>query len=100
MPKSFFILYDCRARTGDTDRASILATAEDKGEAQAISRLFMNQEAVWYEYKEEGTLLVDGCIREDITTNWRDYRKLKKAKANWNAVNRGTERKSNAPRHS
>lgn len=61
-----FILYDGRAKDGDTERAAVLITAESEQEAQRWSHDFKNFDAVWFEYD-----MVDGVAenqrqRDDI----------------------------------
>ena len=50
MPKQF-ILFDGRAKSGDTDDAAVLDTAEDEIEAREVGRsIHGNTDATWFEY--------------------------------------------------
>lgn len=59
-----FLLYDGRARWGDTDRAAIFDTADTEAEARRAGReIWDRQDAVWFEYDHAtGT----ERIREDL----------------------------------
>jgi hypothetical protein len=45
-----FVLYDGRAKLGDTDDASVLCSAESEAEAWDDSKSFRDIDGVWYEY--------------------------------------------------
>lgn len=55
MSNTVFILYDGRAKSGDTDRAIAMDTADSEEEAVEASFSHEEIDAVWYEYD-----LVDG----------------------------------------
>jgi hypothetical protein len=45
-----FVLYDGRAKSGDTDNATALITAHSEREARRDSREWSGYDAIWYEY--------------------------------------------------
>jgi hypothetical protein len=45
-----YVLYDGRARGGNTERAAVIVTADSEGEALHISCSYRDYDAVWYEY--------------------------------------------------
>ena len=45
-----FVLFDARARSGDTDDAAVLDTAESESEAKSC-RGDWPTDSIWYEYK-------------------------------------------------
>lgn len=68
-----FILYDGRAKTGDTDVAQILDTAETEIEAREEGASRRGEDGIWYEYDVQapkdpsGTpILVNGKARWDL----------------------------------
>lgn len=67
-PKAkLFILFDGRARSGDTDDAAVITTADTEEEAEADSRYPWNgYSAVWFEYDIVGSDLVNERMRDDI----------------------------------
>ena len=48
--RKLFVLYDGRAKDGDTDRAAILVSANNEAEARKDSRDWRGYGAIWYEY--------------------------------------------------
>lgn len=63
-----FILYDGRAKFGDTDDASIMDTAESEKEARkAGNSLWKGYDALWCEYEcLDGKTLINEVKRYDI----------------------------------
>jgi hypothetical protein len=61
-----FLLFDGRARWGETDGAVVLVTADSVEEARRLSASFRDMDAVWFEYQRAGSVLFDGRMREDI----------------------------------
>lgn len=61
-----FVLYDGRARFGDTEDASIMTTAESEGEAIGESQDWEDVDGIWYEYDVKGKTLVNETMRPDI----------------------------------
>jgi hypothetical protein len=62
----FFILYDARARDGDTLESSILCTAQSEVDIAVCNELFADQEAVWFEYDQHETALSNERRRADL----------------------------------
>lgn len=69
-PGKVFILYDGRAKFGDTDHAAVLVTASSEREAWRDSGTFRDYDAVWFEYDlvagETGQEAVNENVRPDI----------------------------------
>lgn len=66
---TIFILYDGRAKYGDTDDATVLDTANSVHEAQRASRqCWKRVDAIWYENKfdEKGEVATEVGPRPDI----------------------------------
>lgn len=61
-----FLLFDGRARSGDTDAAAILDSAKNADEARRQSVSWKGTDAIWFEYKRAGIVLHDGRMRSDI----------------------------------
>lgn len=73
--KKLFILYDGRAKSGDTDRASIYVTADSEKEAREDGQEPAWNDGVWYEYdrvpaeRGAGGMLKNERPRFDIPPN-------------------------------
>jgi signal transduction histidine kinase len=65
-----FILYDGRAKSGDTDNAAVLCTARSEAEAIDDSCDFEDVDGIWFEYDVEGRTLVNEKKRLDIGNIW------------------------------
>jgi hypothetical protein len=64
---TMFVLYDGRAKTGDTDDASVLDTADTEAEARCAGRTaWQDYDAIWYEYEQRGDRLMAGKARWDL----------------------------------
>ncbi len=61
-----FILFDGRAKDGDTDDAAVLVTARSEKEARRDSDHFKDYDAVWFEYDVKGKNLINEIMRSDI----------------------------------
>ena len=67
--KKIFILYDGRAKSGDTDDASVMDTADSVNEAWASSRqCWRDIDAIWYEnvFDDKGEVATEVGPRWDI----------------------------------
>ncbi len=67
--KKIFILYDGRAKCGDTDDAAVMDTANSEREAWAASRqCWRKVDAIWYEnvFDAEGKVATEVGPRFDI----------------------------------
>jgi hypothetical protein len=54
-PDRMFLLYDGRAKSGDTDRAIVMDTATSEEEAAELSQsTWADHDAIWYETKFTG----------------------------------------------
>jgi hypothetical protein len=76
-----FVLYDARARGGNTDDACVLVACNTEKEARQDSKLFMNQGAIWYQYdtdRKDNKTLINGKKRDDIPTDWKAYHAWKR----------------------
>ena len=60
--EKLFVLYDGRAKSGNTDRASVFVTASSEKEAQQDGRDPAWQDGIWYEYD---------CLPNGVITNGR-----------------------------
>jgi hypothetical protein len=66
-PKKVFILYDGRAKYGDTDDAAVLCTAGSEREARHDSRTtFSRIDGIWYEYDLVNNEAVNEQVRWDL----------------------------------
>lgn len=61
-----FILYDGRAKSGDTDDASVLVTAHSEREARHDSQNWSGYDAIWYEYDVRDGRVINEKVRWDI----------------------------------
>ena len=68
MSEDRFILFDGRARMGDTDDATIFATAETEEECRELNGDF-GDDAIWYEVGENGEM----DMREDLSPALPSY---------------------------
>jgi hypothetical protein len=70
--EKLFILYDGRAKTGDTDKASVFVTAGSEAEARHDGlHVWSEYDAVWYQYDcepaEDGLgTLTNEIMRPDL----------------------------------
>lgn len=77
MSARLFVLYDERARGGDTDAAQVLTTAKDSREARyeratGISNGYhFYAGSVWYEYDVAGKALINERPRLDLSPDRR-----------------------------
>lgn len=65
-PQHQFLLYDGRARSGDTDDAIVLDTATSEKECRRVSRSHRGEDAIWYEYSVNGEILTEIGPRYDL----------------------------------
>ena len=68
--KSLFVLYEGRARCGDTDGASVLDTAESEQEVRDQAQFVIDNfpdGAVWYQYDDIDNNLTNERIRLDLS---------------------------------
>lgn len=78
MSAKLFVLYDERARSGDTDSAAVLATADDAREARSERATGVSNGyryyagSVWAEYEVQGKTLVNERLRLDLSPDRRD----------------------------
>ena len=61
-----FILYDGRAKSGDTDDASVIVIADSEAEASSDSEDWRDVDAVWYQYDLVNGEAVNERRRDDI----------------------------------
>ena len=61
-----FILYDGRAKGGDTNRASVLIVANSEAEARYDAAGYKGHDAVWFEYDIKGKTLINERMRPDL----------------------------------
>ena len=61
-----FVLHDGRAKSGDTDDASVLITAHSEQEARKDGRGWSGYDAIWYEYDVVNGQAVNEKARWDI----------------------------------
>jgi hypothetical protein len=62
-----YVLFDGRAKGGDTDGAVVMDTAEIELEAVWEGRgMWKGYDAVWYEYDVEGETLANEKMRPDL----------------------------------
>jgi hypothetical protein len=61
-----FVLYDGRAKSGDTDDASVLITAHSEQEARKDGREWSGYDAIWYEYDVVKGVATNEKARWDI----------------------------------
>lgn len=67
MIKKLFILYDARARDGDTSKASVVSTAKSEREARREGENLWNGCChIWYQYRSNKGSLTDEKMRKDI----------------------------------
>lgn len=66
MSDKFYILYDKRARGGDTDDATILSTANSEGETHLDRRQKREFDGVWFEYDDVDGKLLNPKQRDDL----------------------------------
>ena len=64
-PAKMFILYDARARLGDTDDATVFVTANSEREARSYRGKFQ-ADGVWYEYDLINGVAENEKMRDDI----------------------------------
>ena len=67
--KNLFVLYDSRAKNGDTDSASVYVTASSKEEALKEGQDSAWQDGIWFEYSCTDGVLTNGKIRRDLPPN-------------------------------
>lgn len=68
--KSLFVLYEGRARCGDTDDASVLDTAESEEEVRDQAQFVIDNfpdGVVWYQYDDIDNNLTNERIRLDLS---------------------------------
>jgi hypothetical protein len=61
-----FVLYDGRAKSGDTDDAAVLITAHSEQEARHDGRHWSGYDAIWYEYDVVKGVAINEKPRWDI----------------------------------
>jgi hypothetical protein len=61
-----YVLYDARAKGGDTDKASIYVTASSEAEAREDGQDEAWQDGIWYEYDIINEELINGVARWDL----------------------------------
>ena len=61
-----FVLYDERARSGDTDDAIVLVSASSEAGAREDSKHWRGQNAIWYEYDVVDGVATSENMRPDI----------------------------------
>ena len=67
MPKAkVFILYDGRAKLGNTDEASVYTVANSEAEARGEGNDDAWQDGIWYEYDAKGNDLINEKARFDL----------------------------------
>lgn len=64
--EKIFVLYDGRARSGNTDRASVYVTADSIHEALEYGSDPAWQDGVWFEYDCKGRELINELPRYDL----------------------------------
>lgn len=64
--KKLFVLYDARAKFGDTDDACVYVTASSEKEAREDGKDSSWQDGIWYEYDCDGDTLVNEKMRPDL----------------------------------
>ena len=63
-----YVLYDVRAKSGDTDDATVLVTATTERETRHPfnKKMKADYEGVWYEYDDINDTLLNGVARFDL----------------------------------
>ena len=67
--EKLFILYDGRAKNGDTDSACVYVTASSEKEAKKDGKDESWQDGVWFEYDCVDGILINKKIRMDLPPN-------------------------------
>jgi hypothetical protein len=62
-----FVLYDGRAKSGDTDDATVLITTRSESEARRDGRHWAGYDAIWFEYDVVKGVATNEKPRWDIT---------------------------------
>lgn len=65
-PGKVFVLFDGRAKLGDTDDATVLVTADSEEEARKDGRHWAGYDAIWYEYDVVKGVATNEKARWDI----------------------------------
>jgi hypothetical protein len=63
-----FLLYDGRAKTGNTDNALVMVCARSEEEVREDSKTFSGYDAIWFEYDTDadGKTLINEKARPDL----------------------------------
>lgn len=61
-----YVLYDGRAKSGDTSRAAVLVSASSLYEARNDHRDFAHVDGVWFEYDTDGGELINERICKEL----------------------------------
>lgn len=69
-----YVLYDGRARLGETDDATAYTTERSEEECLRTADTY-GVDAIWYEYDEEGDQLVNETIRYDLSPGGTEGKK-------------------------
>ena len=64
-----FVLFDGRAKAGDTDETTVFITARSETEARKDGLEYKGYDCVWYEFEVEGNILVNPIMRMDLPPN-------------------------------
>ena len=66
--QKLFVLYDGRAKGGDTDDAAVLVSSNSEREAKRDTHLFRGYDAIWYEYDidTDGKTMINEKARPDL----------------------------------
>ena len=64
-----FVLYDSRAKDGDTDNSLVYITADSEYEANTEGKDPSWQDGLWYEYDCIDGKLINPCPRWDLEPN-------------------------------
>ena len=76
--KTVYLLYDGRAREGDTERAAVLDYASSEKEVRE-SRKVMDEhypDSIWYSYQDRNGKLVNRKMRPDLSPKLKRPRKV------------------------
>lgn len=66
-----FVLYDGRAKSGDTDDAAVLVAAHTEHQARTDSSDWSGWDAIWFEYDVVDGVSVNEKMRPDIKVHAR-----------------------------
>jgi hypothetical protein len=66
MSEKVYILYDFRAKSGDTDDAAVISSTWSEEGTKQDKSLKDQFDGIWYEYDIQGSFMVNGKPRWDL----------------------------------